>query len=86
MPERLDQFRDWLRRNFSPSLQYLYFMRFSAGLWVFPVVFLTLDMRVTTTLSRAIWVPEHFQGFACVSFFLMAHGVRGADHGANGRH
>lgn len=70
--------RTWLRENFSPTLQYLYFMRFSLLLWLFPLVFALLDSGAiavsATSLSRGIWVPEYWEGFTCVGFFLVATG------------
>ena len=62
----------------SRTLQYLYFMRFSLLLWLFPVFFAALDSgRVTlstTTLSRGIFVPEFASGYLCVAFFVIASG------------
>ena len=66
--------RGWLNGVLAPSLRYFYFIRFSVLLWLFPVVFLLLDASFTTTLSRGMWVPERWQGYACVAFFLVATG------------
>jgi hypothetical protein len=60
----------------SKTFQYLYFIRFSLLLWLFPVAFFALDSGVlsvsTTTLSRAIFVPEYLSGYLCVGFFVTA--------------
>ena len=62
----------------SRTLQYLYFMRFSLLLWLFPFVFAALDsgrfVFSTTTLSRGIFVPEYVDGYLCVGFFVIASG------------
>ena len=62
----------------SRTLQYLYFMRFSLLIWIFPVLFAALDSGrltfSTTTLSRGIFVPEYASGYLCVAFFVMTTG------------
>jgi hypothetical protein len=64
--------------QWSKAIQYLYFIRFSLLLWLFPVIFAALDSGVlpfsSTTLSRGIFVPEELPGFLCVAFFTIATG------------
>ena len=60
------------------NLQYLYFLRFSLMLWLFPPIFAALDSGwfpvSTTTLTRGIFVPETPTCFLCVAFFILATG------------
>jgi hypothetical protein len=62
----------------SRAIQYLYFLRFSLLIWLFPVLFAIADsgwLRFSTrTLSRGIFVPEYSAGYCCVSFFLVIKG------------
>jgi len=58
------------------SFEYLYYLRFSLSLWLFPLAFALLDSGwlplSTTTHSRGIFVPEYWSGFLCVEFFLVS--------------
>jgi len=65
-----------MRNQIDRSLQYLYFLRFSLFLWLFPLLFAALDSGClgfsTRTLTRGIFVPEWWSGYACVAFYLIS--------------
>ncbi len=67
-----------MQGQFSRTLQYLYFLRFSLLLWVFPFIFWLLDSGLllfnTNTLTRGIFVPEYLTGYLCAAFFVTATG------------
>jgi hypothetical protein len=64
--------------QFGQTIQYLYFLRFSLFLWLFPLIFALGDSGwlpfSTRTLSRGIFVPEYLSGYCCVAFFLVSKG------------
>ncbi|WP_433967982.1 hypothetical protein [Tunturiibacter gelidiferens] len=65
-----------MRIQISRTLQYLYFLRFSLILWLFPPVFALADWGLlsfsTRTLTRGIFVPEYWSGY--LAFYLVASG------------
>ena len=61
-----------MRAQIVRSLQYLYFLRFSLFLWLFPLAFALLDSGPTRTLTRGIFVPEYTFGYLCVAFYLIS--------------
>ncbi len=58
----------------SRTLQYLYFVRFSIALWLFPPLFALADMDAIRSLSRGIFVPEFLPSYVVVGFFLVTTG------------
>lgn len=60
-----------LSKQKTETLQYLYFIRFSIVLWLFPPLFAVADMDATRTLSRGIFVPEFLPSYIVVGFFLV---------------
>src|SRR5271154_1235371 len=67
-----------MRDQINRTLQYLYFLRFSLFLWLFPLLFAALDSGwlalSTRTITRGIFVPEYWSGYACVAFYLISKG------------
>jgi hypothetical protein len=67
-----------LRIQFSRTLQYLYFLRFSLIAWLFPPVIALAERGLLSfsarTLTRGIFAPEFGSGYLCVAFYLIASG------------
>jgi hypothetical protein len=55
-------------------VRYAYFLRFSLGLWFFPLVLCWLNTSSARTLTSGIMTPETIQQYACVGFFLVSAG------------
>ena len=54
-------------------IRWVYFLRFSLALWLFPLVLVGINM-LNKTLTSGILVPEFPQGYLCVAFFLVSSG------------
>jgi hypothetical protein len=54
-------------------IRWIYFLRFSLILWLFPLVLVGLN-KLNQTLTSGILVPEFLQGYLCVAFFLVSSG------------
>jgi hypothetical protein len=70
MSARFDAFRQEAPR----WVRYLYFMRFSLALWLFPLFLVLLNIFATKALTSGLLVPEFLQGYMCVGFFLASTG------------
>ncbi len=55
-------------------VRYLYFMRFSLLLWIFPVLLIGANHFLAKPLISGLLVPEYFQGYLCVAFFIVSAG------------
>ncbi len=55
-------------------VRYLYFLRFSLGLLAFAPLMIVLNGTGACTLIRGILVPEHWEQYLCVTFFLVSAG------------
>jgi hypothetical protein len=55
-------------------MRYLYFMRFSILLWLFPLLLVVLNQTGAQSLTSGLMVPEYWQGYLCVAFFLVSTG------------
>jgi hypothetical protein len=55
-------------------VRYVYFLRFSLGLWFFALVLCWLNTSPARTLTSGIMTPETIQQYACVGFFLVSAG------------
>jgi hypothetical protein len=54
-------------------IRWIYFLRFSLVLWLFPLGLVGLNMH-DQTLTSGVLVPEFLQGYLCVAFFLVSSG------------
>jgi hypothetical protein len=54
-------------------IRYLYFLRFSLLLWSVPGLLALLNWKVKA-LASGLMVPEYFQGYLCVGFFVSCTG------------
>ncbi len=55
-------------------VRYLYFMRYSLLLWIFPILLVGANHFLARPLISGLLVPEYFQGYLCVAFFLVSTG------------
>lgn len=55
-------------------VRYFYFLRFSLALLAFAPVMIVLNGTGACTLVRGILVPEHWEQYLCVAFFLVSAG------------
>ncbi len=55
-------------------VRYLYFLRSSLLLWIFPLFFVPLNGSGVKTLTSGILVPEYWSGYTCVAFFMVSSG------------
>jgi hypothetical protein len=61
------------RKRVAAWFRYFYFLRFSFFLWMFPVLLIGLR-SVARALVSGLMVPEYWQGYVCVSFFVTSMG------------
>jgi hypothetical protein len=66
IPNLLSELGRWMR--------YLYFMRFSILLWVFPLLLVLANHTGAKSLTSGLLVPEYWEGYLCVAFFLVSTG------------
>lgn len=55
-------------------IRYLYFLRFSLLLLAFAPMLIVLNTTGASSLLRGILVPEYWQQYLCVAFFLVSQG------------
>jgi hypothetical protein len=60
-------------RSILRFVRWIYFLRFSLALWLFPLVLVGFNM-LDQTLTSGVLVPEFLQGYLCVAFFLVSSG------------
>jgi len=69
----LDRIALWMREALR-WVRYLYFLRFSILMLAFPVLFIQLNNTSASSIVRGILVPEFWQQYLCVAFFLVSAG------------
>lgn len=64
----------WIFAALPSGLRYFYYLRFSLMIWLFPLAISGLNQTGVRTLTSGILVPELWQQYTCVGFFLISSG------------
>jgi hypothetical protein len=64
----------WIHDQGPRWLRYLYFLRFSLALWLFAPILCLVNLK-DQTLTSGVLVPDFWQQYLCIGFFLASAGL-----------